>query len=538
MKQMQGLDAAFVALEQPGAPVHVGSLLIYDPSTAPGEFVRFKDVLSFIEGRLQLAESMRQKMVKVPFGIDYPYWVNDSQFDMEYHVRHIALPEPHDWRQLCILAARIFARPLDMTRPPWEITVVGGLDNVEGVPKGSFAMLTKMHHAAIDGASGVDMMLATHTMSPNIDPLPTPDNFRPEANPSQIGMFMRGSARSLTNPWRQMNAARKALPGAIKATRGFLRKDFDFNALLQAPKTRFNGAVSPHRMFDGVTLDLADVKLARNLSKGAKVNDVMLSVVGGAMRRYLEAKEELPETSVTAMAPISVRSESEKNTMGNQVSAMYVPLGSHIATATARMAYVHEETIKAKNFTNAFGARQTTELAKLSPAPVMNIGAALYHRLKIADYQKPFINTVVTNVPGPPIPLYSSGAKLVGMFGQLCLVDGVRLGHVVHSYVDKVTIGFVADRDVMPDPSFYAECLRASFEEHVKAAKVIEKQMALKASKEAKAPKAEAKPAPKPAAKPASKAKSGKTVKTTTIRTKPAAKVDISSSNGSAAKPA
>ena len=519
MKQMQGLDAAFVALEQPGAPVHVGSLLIYDPSTAPGEFVRFKDILSFIEGRLQLAPSMRQKMVKVPFGIDYPYWINDSQFDLEYHVRHIALPEPHDWRQLCILAARIFARPLDMSRPPWEITVVGGLDNVEGVPKGSFAMLTKMHHAAIDGASGVDMMLATHTMGPNTDPLATPDNFRPEANPSQIGMFLRGSARSLTNPWRQMNAARKAIPGAVKATRGLIRKDFDFDALLKAPKTRFNGVVSPHRMFDGVTFDLADVKTIRNLSKGAKLNDVMLSIVGGGMRRYLEAKEELPDTSVTAMAPISVRSESEKNTMGNQVSAMYVPLGSHIATATARMAYVHEETGKAKSFTSAFGARQTAEMAKLSPAPVMNIGAALYHRLKIADYQKPFINTVVTNVPGPPIPLYSSGAKLVGMFGQLCLVDGVRLGHVVHSYVDKITIGFIADRDIMPDPSFYAQCLRDSFEEHFKAAKVIEKQSALKAAKDAKTPKKA--PEPKPAAKPVSKAKSKTAVKMKTIRTKP-----------------
>ena len=533
MKQMQGLDAAFVAMEQPGAPVHVGSLLIYDPSTAPDGFVRFKDILSFIEGRLQLAESMRQKMVKVPFGIDYPYWINDSQFDLEYHVRHISLPEPNDWRQLCILAARIFARPLDMTRPPWEITVVGGLDNVEGVPKGSFAMLSKMHHAAIDGASGVDMMLATHTMNPHTDPLTTPDNFRPEANPSQVGMFVRGYARSLTHPWRQLNASRKAIPGAIKAARGLIRKDYDFNALLQTPKTRFNGVVSPHRMFDGVTFDLADVKMARNLCKGATVNDVMLSVVGGAMRRYLEAKEELPDTSVTAMAPISVRSESEKNTMGNQVSAMFVPLGSHVATATARMAYVHEETTKAKTFTNAFGARQTAEMAKLSPAPIMNIGASLYHRLKIADYQKPFINTVVTNVPGPPIPLYSGGAKLVGMFGQLCLVDGVRLGHVVHSYVDKMTVGFMADRDVMPDPSFYAECMRESFEEHINAAKVIDKQLALKAAKQAKADEKTAKAAPKPKSKP----KSAKSVKTTTVRTAKPVKPSANGGNGSAAKP-
>ena len=156
MKQMQGLDTVFIAMERPIAPVHIGSVLIYDPSTAPGGFVRFKDILSFIEGRLHMSETMRQKMVKVPFGLDYPYWVQDSNFDIEYHVRHIALPKPGDWRQLCILAARVFARPLDMSRPPWEITVVEGLDNIPGVPKGAYAMLTKVHHAAIDGVSGVD----------------------------------------------------------------------------------------------------------------------------------------------------------------------------------------------------------------------------------------------------------------------------------------------------------------------------------------------------------------------------------------------
>ena len=153
MKQMQGLDAAFVAMESPAGPAHIGSILIYDPSTAPNGFVRFKDILNFIRGRLHLADIMRQKMVKVPFGIDYPYWVNDSSFDLEFHVRHVALPSPGDWRQLYIQAARIFARPLDLSRPPWEVTVIEGLDNVEGVAKGSYAMVTKVHHSAIDGVS-------------------------------------------------------------------------------------------------------------------------------------------------------------------------------------------------------------------------------------------------------------------------------------------------------------------------------------------------------------------------------------------------
>jgi len=476
MKQMQGLDTVFVSMERPVAPVHIGSILIYDPSTAEGGFVRFKDILSFIEGRLHLADTMRQKMVKVPFGIDYPYWVQDSNFDIEYHVRHVALPKPGDWRQLCIQAARVFARPLDLSRPPWEITVVEGLDNIEGVPEGSFAMLTKVHHAAIDGVSGVDMMNALHTMTPAGEASLPPDNWRPEADPSQIGMFTRGYVRSLLNPVRQAKAMANTLPGVMRAAKGLVKKEFDFTALLKAPKTRFNGTVSPHRMFDARTFNLKDVKRIRALAEGAKLNDVMLSVVGGAMREYLDYYNELPDASVTTMAPISVRDESEKNTMGNQVAAMFVPLGSHIPSAQERMKYVTEETVKAKTFTNAMGARQMTEMAKLAPAPVMNFGSMIYARLKLADHIKPFINTVVTNVPGPPVPIYSAGAKLIGLHGMLCLVDGVKLGHVVHSYVDEVTVAFTACRSAIPDPDFYSECLQRSFDEHMKATVALEAQ--------------------------------------------------------------
>lgn len=476
MKQMQGLDTVFVSMERPVAPVHIGSILIYDPSTSEGGFVRFKDILSFIQGRLHMSETMRQKMVKVPFGIDYPYWVQDSSFDIEYHVRHVALPKPGDWRQLCIQAARVFARPLDLSRPPWEITVVEGLDNIEGVPKGSYAMLTKVHHAAIDGVSGVDMMNALHSMTPQADATLPPDRWRPESDPSQIGLFARGTVRNMLNPIRQARAMRHTLPGMVRATKGLIKREFDFDALIKAPKTRFNGTVSPHRVFDAKVYSLKDVKRIRSLAEGAKLNDVMLSVVGGAMRLYLDHYNELPDTSVTTMAPISVRDDSEKNTMGNQVAAMFVPLGSHIPSAPERMKYVTEETVKAKAFTNALGARQMTEMAKLAPAPAMNLGAMVFSKLKLADHIKPVINTVVTNVPGPPIPIYSAGAKLIGLYGMLCLVDGVKLGHVVHSYIHEVSVSFTADRSAMPDPDFYSDCLQKSFDEHLEAAIALEKQ--------------------------------------------------------------
>ena len=469
MKQMQGLDAAFVALEQPHSPLHIASTIIYDPSTAPGGFVRFKDILKFIKNRLHLAPTMRQRMVKVPFGIDYPYWIEDPNFDLEYHVRHAALPKPGDWRQLNILAARTFARPLDLSRPPWEILVVEGLDNVDGVPKGSYAMLTKVHHAAIDGASGVDLMHALHTLTPEVDEIPSPDGWKPDRMPSQVGMFARGYVRGVTNPIRQMGAAAKTLPGMARITKGALKGDYDIKGMISTPRTRFNGKISSHRVTEARAFALSDIKKMRSLCEGATVNDVMLSIVGGAMRQYLTIHAELPEDSLAAMAPISVRDESEKNSMGNQVSAMRAPLGTHIEDAAERLEFVRAETMKSKAMTNALGARQMTEVSKLNPSLYMAIGARLYSQLGLANRVRPMFNTIVTNVPGPPVPIYSAGAQMVSLYGLVCLLDGVGLGHVVQSYCNEITVTATACRDAMPDPEYYAQCLQDSFDCHVAA---------------------------------------------------------------------
>ncbi|MEM1146768.1 MAG: wax ester/triacylglycerol synthase family O-acyltransferase [Pseudomonadota bacterium] len=471
MEQLQGMDASFVALETPSSPMHIGSILIYDPSTAPGGFVRFKDILRFYEERMQLSKTMRQKLVKVPFNVDYPYWVEDADFDLEYHVRHVALPKPGDWRQLCIQAARIFARPLDLSRPPWEFTVVEGLDNVPGVPKGSYAVVTKVHHSAIDGMSGIDMMQALHTPTPSIAAPNQPDTWKPDRNPNRVGMFAKGYVRAWINPLRQLGVSAQAVPGLYRAAKGMIKGDFGLKAAIEAPKTRFNTKISPHRVVEGRVFDLQHIKALRALAPGAKVNDVMLTIIGGGLHKYLKHHNDLPKTSMTAMAPISVRAEDEKNTMGNQVSAMIAPLGTHIADAAERMAYVFDQTSRSKEMTNAIGARQMTEASKVSPALFMALGAQLYSRLGLANFTvRPVINTVVTNVPGPPVPIYSAGAKLVSMQGLLCLLDGMALGHVVQSYVNEATVSFTADRDIMPDPEFYSQCLQESFEDMAKVA--------------------------------------------------------------------
>lgn len=524
MEQLQGMDASFVAMEHRNAPMHIGSLLIYDPSTAPGGFVRFKDILAFYQSRMQLSKTMRQRLVKVPLGIDYPYWMEDPDFDLEYHVRHVALPKPGDWRQLCIQAARIFARPLDLSRPPWEFTVVEGLDNIPGIPPGCFAMVTKVHHAAIDGMSGIDLMEALHTLTPDAPPPREPDNWKPDRNPDPFGLFLKGYARAWLNPLRQVDIARKAVPGLFRAVKGVAQRQFDLDPAINTPRTRFNASISPNRVVEGRAFQLDELKALRILSPGAKINDVFLTIIGGALRSYMETHGELPDSTMTAMAPISVRATDEKNSMGNQVAAMLVPLGTHIADPAERLRYVHEQTIKSKTMTEALGARQMTEMSKASPALFLALGARLYTSLGIADVMKPVMNTVVTNVPGPPVPIYSAGAKLLHMQGLLCLTDGLGIGHVVQSYCEQATIGFTADRKLMPDPEAYADCLQASFDS-LKAAALADHAAGASNDKPTDKPKAKAAAKPKaaPKAKPAA-AKAVTPAKTSARRATAAAK--------------
>ncbi|WP_252260353.1 WS/DGAT/MGAT family O-acyltransferase [Erythrobacter aurantius] len=511
MRQLQGMDSSFVALESPNSPMHIGSVLIYNPATAPEGFVRFKDILGFIESRMQLSRTMRQRLVRVPFDLDYPYWIEDPNFDLEYHVRHVALPKPGDWRQLCIQAARIHARPLDLDRPPWEFTVVEGLDNVRGYPKGCFAFVTKVHHAAIDGMSGIDLMEALHTITPSTAPPNQPDNWKPEKIPSAVELLGKSYVNTLLNPLKQAQVAAQAVPGIAKAIRGLVTRDFKLTTDLVPPRTRFNRSISPHRVVEGRTFPLADMKAIRALLPEAKVNDVALAVVGGALNKYLTAKGDLPKTTMTAMAPISVRSGEEKGDMGNQVAAMIAPLGSHLSDPKERLEYVYRQTSNSKAMTNALGARTMTEVSKVNPLLYMALGAQLFSRVSLAHRLAMPFNTVVTNVPGPPIHIYSSGARLESMaLSLICLTDGLGLAHVVQSYVDEAYISFTACRDIMPDPEFYSQCLQDSFDDMLAAAKALEagatKAPASKPA--AKKPTARKPAAKKPAVKkPAAKAK-------------------------------
>jgi WS/DGAT/MGAT family acyltransferase len=464
MLQLSGQDASFVYLETPHTPMHIGSVGIYDPSTAPGGFVRFKDILTFIESRLGGARSFRQRLVRVPFDLDHPYWIEDPEFDIEFHVRHIALPKPGDWRQLCIQVARLHARPMDLTKPLWEFTIVEGLDNVEGLPPGCFALVSKVHHAAIDGMSGVEMSAAVHDLDASMTPPVANDDWRPEHMPKVADLLARSYFNSLVQPMRVMETIGRSLPGIARLGTQVGKGDVSIRNARPAPKTRFNGKVSGHRVWDAVPFKLADIRAIKNAVDGATVNDVVLAIVGGALRTYLKDKNELPKDSMSAMAPISVRAEGEKAALGNLVSAMVVGLGTQIEDPLERLRFVHDEAMNSKAMTNAVGAKTLADYSQLMPAGLAGLAARLYTRVGAANAHAPVFNCVVTNVPGSRVPMYFSGAKMVGMYGTGPVFDGMGLINPIYSYGDTIAISFTCDRAMMPDPETYAAAIRSSFE--------------------------------------------------------------------------
>ena len=469
MQQLSGLDASFVYFETPNAPMHVASLSIYDQSTAPGGIVTFKGILDNIERRLHLSRVFRQKMARVPMDLDHPYWVEDDDFDLEFHVRHIALPKPGDWRQLCIQVARIHARALDLTRPPWEVTVIEGLDNVEGVPEGSFALLQKTHHAAVDGVSGMEIMSAINDLEPEAEPPPATE-WRPEPDPDPWMLLGRAGLNNAMRPLRMARVVGRTMPALGRLQRQLQRRELQAPTLA-APRTRFNAALSPHRVFDAGVFELAPLRSLKSAVPGVTVNDGVLATVGGALRRYLREKGELPAQAMVAMAPISVRSDDQRTAAGNQVSGMTVTLGTDIDDPLRRLEAIRESTHQQKAFTSALGAQTLSEYSQFLPGGLAALASRTASQFEMANRNNPVMNTVVTNVPGPQVPLYFSGARLVNLIGLGPCTDGMGLIHPVTSYCGLLTIAFTSDREMLPDPAFYAECIRASYDELIGAAR-------------------------------------------------------------------
>lgn len=463
MEQLSGLDASFLYLETGNMPMHIGSLAIYDQSTAPGGAVTFKEILNFFEKRLHRARVFRQRLATVPMSLDHPYWIDDPDFDLEFHVRHIALPKPGDWRQLCIQTARLHARPLDTTRPLWEAYVIEGLDNVEGIPAGSFALVSKFHHAAIDGVSGAEIGAAIHDPSPQDMAEPPTAPWQPDRSPTSMELLARTAVTTAKKPFEFASLLARTAPTALRFGRGLLNKELELTS--NVPRTRFNGNVSPHRVFDGRSFSLDEIRAVKGAVDGATVNDVIVSVCGGALRKYLEAKDELPEQSLVAMAPVSARPDAMRKAAGNMVSTMSLPVRSDLSDPLQRLKAVHHESVRAKKVTQTLGASIGVELAHFLPSTTTGLMATAYSRYGLANFVPPIFNTVITNVPGPNFPLYSMGSRMVANFGLGPIAHGVGLFQPVIGYNGQITVSAISCRQMMPDPGVYCDFLSETFED-------------------------------------------------------------------------
>ncbi len=466
MEQLSGQDASFLYFETPAAPMHIGSVALYDQSSAPDGRVRFRDLVDNVRKRLHLAKCFRRRVVEVPLQLDHPYWLEDRHFDLEYHVRHIALPPPGDWRQLCRQAARLHSHPLDRSHPLWEMTVISGLKNIEGVPETAFALLLKVHHAAIDGASGAALTEVIHDESPKPSQVPLPDRIwvgQPE--PSAPELMARTFGNNVLQPFRFAEVLSRTVPAMQRASASLRNADLAGHAAsrMNVPRTRFNASVTAHRVMDGRCYPLEAMRRIKRAVDGATINDAVLTVIGGALRRYLQARDELPDRSLSAMAPINVRSADESAAEGNRVAAMTASLGTGIDDPLQRLAAVRDGTRQSKAVTDAIGARLMTDYSRFIPAQLASLAARLYTSYGMAERALPAFNCVVTNVPGPQQPLYMSGAKLLRTHGLGPLFDGMGLIFPVFSHDGGITLSFTSCREMLPDPERLAEALDESF---------------------------------------------------------------------------
>ncbi len=555
MKQLGSQDAGFVYNETPNTPMHISGLGIYDQSTAPGGRLGHKDIIQYVQDRIHLAPIFRYKYVEVPFGLDKPYWIEDPDFDIEFHIRHIALPHPGDWRQLCILISRLNSRPIDFSRPLWEAYVIEGLDNIEGLPKGSFGIMVKTHHSIVDGASGQGVFGALHDLTPDATASVPAKPLTVDRKPTSLELIGRAIPNRIRNPMNQVNALYKTAPNLIRSAIKLYKGEIDSGTKLKVPATRFNKHLSPHRVFDGTYFELEKVKSIKNIiGQGTTVNDVMLNIVSGGMRKYLAKHNELPAESIAAMMPVDIRTEETRHIEGNQVGGIFSVLHTNIEDPIDRLVAIHESTNQAKALStevNTHAVIQNYMFGFMNPKMGKRANKLLQSSGLMEKFGPFACNTLVTNVPGPNFPLYHAGAEMVAYWGIPPLTDCMGLGHAVFSYCGRISLSAIADRAMMNDPGFYIDCLNEAFEEMLEAAhkyeaeknkpaakKVPKKRAAKKAASsssssasakaEAEAPQAEAsedKPEEKPKRKRAARKKAASSSKKASAKTeKPAEK--------------
>lgn len=463
MQRLSGLDASFLALETSSSHMHVASLAILDPSTADGLFCLDR-LIEVYEGRLHLAPPFRRRLVNVPFGLHHPIWIEDPDFDIHQHIRHTAIPAPGGPDELANLVSRLAALPLDRSRALWEIWLIEGLEG------GNVAMLSKVHHAAIDGASGNELLVALLDLSPAVEEHVPTEEWRPDHLPNDAELLSYAVTSLARQPVRVARAVSRTATAALEVRR--LGQESSASVLppapFAAPHTSFNAALTPRRAYAYTSLDLTMVKAVKH-AVGCTVNDVVLGLCGAALRRYLEDRGEAPDAALVAMVPVSVRSEDERDAMGNKVSSMLTSLATDVEDPVDRLKVIHECMVEAKGQQQAIGADTLQEWTEFAAPALLGRAARLYSRMRWASSHRPLFNVTISNVPGPPFPLYSAGARLLANYPIGPIFDGGGLNMTVMSYLDQLDFGLLACPDVLDDVWDLADGLHAALHQLVES---------------------------------------------------------------------
>lgn len=444
MERLSGLDASFLYLESSAQLLHVCGVILLDPETIPGGY-SYETFKGELERRISGVPMFNRKLKQVPLGIDHPVWVKDEDFDIDRHVHRMAVPSPGGDGELADLCGHIAGIPLDRSRPLWEFFVIEGLES------GKVAVFTKMHHSTVDGVSGANAISYMCSLEPDAPPLESAPRDQHSRTPSDAELLARGVVSNLTKP---ILAAKLVGPtaGVLTKTIGRARSGTAMAAPLTAPRTSFNGTITGHRTIAIEDISLDTIKEIKNAVEGATVNDVIITVCGGALRRYLEERGELPDNSLVASVPVSVRDSSKKRVGSNKVSTVFSRLGTDIEDPLERLSLVSEGNTNAKAHHKTIPADTLQDWAEFAAPRTFGLAVRMVSSLKLADSGPVIHNLVISNVPGPPVPLFFMGAKIEGLYPLGPIFHGAGLNITVMSSESKMHVGIIGCRELVPQP--------------------------------------------------------------------------------------
>jgi diacylglycerol O-acyltransferase len=457
MQRLSGLDASFLYLESAKQPLHVCSILELDTSTMPGgyTFDRLRDEMSL---RIKGIPIFREKLADSPFNLDHPVWVDDKDFDVDRHVHRIGLPAPGGRRELADICGHIASLQLDRSRPLWETWVIEGIAGTAAGEGGRLAVMTKVHHAGVDGVSGANLMSVLCSTEPDAPP---PDPVEGVGGVNYLELAATGLMKFATRPLQLANV----LPSTVSSVVETLRRARTGQAMsrpFRAPQTAFNATVTGHRNTAFVQLDLEDIKTVKNRF-GAKVNDVVMALCAGVLRQFLLDRGELPEDPLVAMVPVSVRDKSDRAGR-NQVSGMFSSLETHIADPAERLRAIAEANSTAKQHSSAIAATLLQDWSQFAAPAVFGLAMRVYSNTRLTE-SRPVHNLVISNVPGPQVPLYFLGAEVKAMYPLGPIFHGCALNITVMSLTGKLDVGLISCPELLPDLWDLADDFHVGLEE-------------------------------------------------------------------------